>query len=164
MFRYILSGSECTLFTESSHQRFQSSLQKCSILKTTFLKQKQGSTTKKSEVSLINLALLYLVQPPGSRCTCFIESNHSSYFLKQKRRSATKKIEVLNNKFGILIPFSAIYFLEVGARISLKVATKGSSRGKKSSKSLDSQATFLNQMQRSKTIISYIFLIILELS
>ena len=110
MFRYILSGSECILFTESSHQRFQSGLQKCSILKTTILKQKQGSTTKKSEVSLINLALLYLVQPPGSRCTCFIESNHSSYFLKQKRRSATKKIEVSLINLAFLYLFSYIFF------------------------------------------------------
>ena len=127
MFRYIFSGSDCTRFTESSYQRFQSSLQKFSIFhcvkgvrirscsgpyfsafglnteryrvfvfnqnigiqnmriqsecgkmqtritpdrgtfytlfKVTFLKQKQRSMTKKTEVSLISLALLYLAQP-----------------------------------------------------------------------------------------------------
>ena len=127
MFRYIFSGSECTRFTESSYQRFQSSLQKFSIFhcvksvrirscsgpyfsafglnteryrvfvfsqnigiqnmriqsecgkmqtritpdrgtfyalfKVTFLKQKQKSMTKKTEVSLISLVLLYLAQP-----------------------------------------------------------------------------------------------------
>ena len=34
-------------------------------------------------------------------------------------------------QFGITMPSSATYFLEVGAHISLKVATKGSIRGKK---------------------------------
>ena len=34
------------------------------------------------------------------------------------------------DQFGITIPCSAIYFLEVGARVSLKVATKMSIRGK----------------------------------
>ena len=36
------------------------------------------------------------------------------------------------NKLEITIPCSAIYFLEVGARVSLKVASKGSRKGKKS--------------------------------
>ena len=36
----------------------------------------------------------------------------------------------LLNKFGITIPFWVTYFLEVGARVSLKVATEGSLRGK----------------------------------
>ena len=38
----------------------------------------------------------------------------------QERRSATEKI----NKFGISIPYSATNFLEVGACVSLKLATK----------------------------------------
>lgn len=38
---------------------------------------------------------------------------------------------VFSDKFGITIPCSVAYFMEVGARISLKVATKGSVRGKK---------------------------------
>ena len=35
------------------------------------------------------------------------------------------------DKFGISIHFSATYFLKVGARVSLKVATKISFRGTK---------------------------------
>ena len=38
------------------------------------------------------------------------------------------------DQFGITIPCSTTYFLEVGARLSLKVATKGSLRGKKTEK------------------------------
>ena len=34
------------------------------------------------------------------------------------------------DQFGIPILYSATYFLEVGARVSLKVTTKGSLRGK----------------------------------
>ena len=35
------------------------------------------------------------------------------------------------DQFSITIPCSATYFLEVGAHVSLKVATRGSLRGKK---------------------------------
>ena len=41
------------------------------------------------------------------------------------------------HQFAIAIPCLATYFLEVGARLSLKVATKESFRGKKDSKKLD---------------------------
>ena len=46
-------------------------------------------------------------------------------FLKQIQRSVTKKFEMFLINLASL-PFSATYFLEVGARISLKNATKGS--------------------------------------
>ena len=49
------------------------------------------------------------------------------------------RTKILNvfDQFSITIPFSATYFLEVDARVSLKVATKGSRRGKKNSENLD---------------------------
>ena len=40
----------------------------------------------------------------------------------------------VSDKFGIIIPCSATYFMEVGARVSLKVATKISFRAKKTLK------------------------------
>ena len=44
--------------------------------------------------------------------------------LKQKRSSVTKITEVCK-RFGIIIPCLATYFLEVGARVSLKVEKRG---------------------------------------
>ena len=41
------------------------------------------------------------------------------------------------NQFDITVPYSITYFLEVGACVSLKVATEGSLRGKKYSENLD---------------------------
>ena len=87
----------------------------------------------------------------GNRCTRFIESNHQRvsflevkklfkklekisflvFFLNQKQRSATKKFETNLIKFGFTILCSATYFQEVGAHVSLKVATKRSLRTKK---------------------------------
>ena len=45
----------------------------------------------------------------------------------------------------------ATYLLEVAARVSLKVATKGSVRGKKNSQNLDVYDVFLKQKGRSGT-------------
>ena len=45
-------------------------------------------------------------------------------------------------QLGITIPCSATYFLEVGARVSLKVATKRPVRGKKT-ENLDFSVVFL---------------------
>ena len=42
-----------------------------------------------------------------------------------------QKYWLISDKFGISIPFSGIYFMEVGAHVSLEVATKGSLIGKK---------------------------------
>ena len=41
-----------------------------------------------------------------------------------------QKISNVFDQFGITMPCSATYFLEVGARVSLKLATKGFLRGK----------------------------------
>ena len=48
-----------------------------------------------------------------------------------------QKVWNIFDKFGITIPCSHIYFLEVGARLLLKVATKGFIRGKKNSENVD---------------------------
>ena len=49
------------------------------------------------------------------------------------------------DQFGITITCSTTYFLEVGARASLKVATKGSPRGKRNSGNLDFSLVFQNK-------------------
>ena len=56
------------------------------------------------------------------------------------------------DQFGITIPCSTTYFLEVGARLSLKVATKGSLRGKKTEKFrfLSCSATYFLEVGESK--------------
>ena len=48
-----------------------------------------------------------------------------------------QKVWNVFDQLGITILCWATYFAEVDARISLKVATKGSSRGKENSKHLD---------------------------
>ena len=52
-------------------------------------------------------------------------------FSKVKTEECDLKFWIIFNQFGITIPCSDTYFLEVGARISLKVATKVSIRRKK---------------------------------
>ena len=42
-----------------------------------------------------------------------------------------QKVWYIFDQYGISISCSATYFMEVGARVSLKVATKVSIRGKK---------------------------------
>ena len=49
-------------------------------------------------------------------------------------KECNQKVWKVFHQFGITIPCSAIYFLEVGAHVSLKVATKGCLRGKKTLK------------------------------
>ena len=53
-----------------------------------------------------------------------------------------QKVCNLFYQFGISLSCSATYFLEVGARVSMKLATKGSIRGKKS-ENLDFSVVFL---------------------
>ena len=51
-------------------------------------------------------------------------------FLKEKTEKSDQKVGNVFDQFGIAIPCSATYFVEFGARISLKAATKGSIRRK----------------------------------
>ena len=55
-------------------------------------------------------------------------------FSKAKTKECDQKLWNVFNQFGIIIPCSATDFVEVGASVSLKVATKGSIRGKKTMK------------------------------
>ena len=55
------------------------------------------------------------------------------------------------NRFGIIIPCLAKYFLDVGALVSLKVTTKTSFRDKNYFENLDFQGNFLKQQRRSAT-------------
>ena len=55
-------------------------------------------------------------------------------FFKVKTVECDQKVLSFSDESQMLIPFSAIYFLEVSARVSLKVATKSSFTGKKSPK------------------------------
>ena len=48
------------------------------------------------------------------------------YFSKAKTEKWLQKVSNVSNHFGITIPCSATYFMEVGARVSLKLTTKGS--------------------------------------
>ena len=52
-------------------------------------------------------------------------------FSEAKTEESDLKAGNVFDQFGITIPCSATYFLEVGARVSLKVASKGSIRRKK---------------------------------
>ena len=46
------------------------------------------------------------------------------YFSKAKREECNKKNWSVCNRFGIILPCSATYFLEGGVHVSLKVVTK----------------------------------------
>ena len=66
-----------------------------------------------------------------------------SLFFSSKNGGVRPKSLNYFDQFGITIPCSATYFLEVGACFSLKVATKGSIRDKKDSEELDFYIAFL---------------------
>ena len=57
-------------------------------------------------------------------------------FSSEKTEECKKNVEIFFDQFGIIIPCSCTYFLEVGACLSLKVATKGSIRDEKDSEKL----------------------------
>ena len=65
--------------------------------------------------------------------------------LKQKRRSATEVVYVFCDTFGMFIPCSAMYFLEVIDHLLLKVATSGPFKCKKSSKMIIFDAIILGK-------------------
>ena len=58
-------------------------------------------------------------------------------FSKGKTEESNLKIWYIFNQFGITVPCSATYLLEVGARVSLKEGSKGSIRDKKDSEKLE---------------------------
>ena len=60
--------------------------------------------------------------------------NFLGWFSKAKTEECDQKVWNVFYQFGISIPCSATYFLEVGAHVSFKVATKGSLQVKKTLK------------------------------
>ena len=62
-----------------------------------------------------------------------------------------QKVCNVSDQFGITIPCPSIYFLEVEARVLLKVATKVSPRGKTNSENSDFWVAFLKKKRRSAT-------------
>ena len=56
------------------------------------------------------------------------------FFSKAKTVECDKKVRNNFDQCGTTIPCSATYFLEVGARVLLKVATKGSNTSNKTLK------------------------------
>ena len=84
-------------------------------------------------------------------------------FSNVKTEDCDQKFWNIFDQFAITIPCSDTCFLEVGARLSLKVATKGSIRGKKNSENLEMKITFLKQKRRSPTKKIDVSLIHLEL-
>ena len=77
-------------------------------------------------VHLLNIATKVSFRDPKIRKFTIFKT----FFLKQKRRSAIKKSS-RSDKFLMLTPSLDLYFLEVNAQILLKLAAKGSFRGKK---------------------------------
>ena len=75
----------------------------------------------------------------------------------QKQR-CEQKVSNVFDQFGITIPCSVTYFLEVGALLSLRVATKESIKGKATIKRLI-YGCFLKQKGRSATKKFKMFLI-----
>ena len=61
-----------------------------------------------------------------------LKSRFSGYFSKAKTEECDQKILSLSDKFGMLMSGLDTHFLEVNVHALLKIATKGSVRGKKS--------------------------------
>ena len=74
-----------------------------------------------------------------------IRGKRNSQNCASKAKTEESHLNVWNifNRFGITIPCSTTYALEVGARDSLKVATRGSIRGEKPPENLDFSVVFL---------------------
>ena len=131
-----------------------------------FLKEKRKSVTKEIEVSLRNLLYFFQLhiflkkvhvfhwkQPPKG----FLEVKKLWKFRfyscssKTKTEECNQKIWNFSAKSGMPLPGSATYSLEVGARLSLKVVTKGCFRGKNNSENLDFTVIYVKQTRRSAT-------------
>ena len=110
----------------------------------------------------------------GSKCTHFIDSDHQCFLsikalkiaflrltLKQKRICDRSNL-CFCDTFRTFIPCSAIYFLEVIAYLSLKVATGGPFRCKETSKMSIFEAINLSKNEVVRSI--YVFRKILERS
>ena len=70
-----------------------------------------------------------------------------------------QKVSKEFDQFGVDKSFSTTYYLEVGARVSLKLATKGFLRRKKTIENLAFQVVFLKQKRMNATKKFEMFLI-----
>ena len=61
----------------------------------------------------------------------FRQKKHQNFFSKATTEEYNQTNLSIFDKFGIILAFSATFDLEVSAKVLLKVATKGSFRGKK---------------------------------
>ena len=77
-------------------------------------------------------------------------------FLKQSEAALPKYLYFLDD-FATFSPFLTTLFLEVNARVSDKVVTSDTFRGKQTCKNSIFEAIILNQKQRSATKKSYMF-------
>ena len=57
-----------------------------------------------------------------------------AFFSKAKTEECDQSSLSVSDKFGVITPFSATFVLEMSVQVSLKVANKGSFRGKKPEK------------------------------
>ena len=82
----------------------------------------------------------------------------SAYYSKAKTEECNQNNLCFSDDFGRFIPWTTTYFLEVSARVSAKVATNGSFRGKRTSKNRIFEAIIRKQKRRSTTKVIYAFL------
>ena len=125
---------------------------------------------------LINLALLYVVQlhiffEVGTRVSLKVATKGSvrgeklwkfsflGCFSEAKTEKYNQKVWNVFDQFGVGKPCSTTYFLQVGARNSLKLATKWFLRCKKSSENWAFQVALLNQERSNATKKFEMFLI-----
>ena len=111
----------------------------------------------------------------GSKCTHFIDSDHQCFLsikalknsilqanIKAKTETCDRSNLCFCDTFRMFILCSAIYFLEVIAHLSLKVATSGPFRCRKTSKMSIFEAFNLNKNELLRSI--YVFQKIVERS
>ena len=153
-FSYKFSEGRCTLFTESSNQSVSQNEKRLwkfrflgcfSIAKSEECNQKVWNFLHQSDITIACSAPYFI--EVGGRGSLEVPTKGSprgkkkrwkvrflGCFLKQKRRSGTQTFEVSLINLEWLFPVQLHNFVEVGARFSLKVATKGSCRGKRNLK------------------------------
>ena len=149
MFHFISSTSERTHLIESSHRQaslrgkktlFKSKIGDCDQKNWSDLK-KFDIITSPSATFFLKVGVLFSLKVTIKACFSIIKTHLKfrllRYLSKTKKEECNEKDWRVCHRFGIIKPFSATYFLEVDAQVSLKVAIKGFIRGKKNSEDLD---------------------------
>ena len=153
----IMTGSDTYFLEGSAHVSLKEATADSSRDKTEECDQKVWNVFDQFDINIPCSATYFL--KVGARVSLKVASRVSlrgkklwkfrflDCFSKGKTEECDPNVWNIFNQFGITIPCSATYFLEVGARVSLKVATKGSLRGKKSAKKI----SFLGCFSKAKT-------------